>query len=108
MSPDVAASVKARLLAKAHAEKEEFERTLTRFAVERVLYRLGASRASERCILKGASLLTVWVPDPYRATRDIAVLVTGPSDETAIRALVEDICAVECPDDGLRFDLSEM
>jgi len=42
--PDVAASVKARLLAKAHIRKEEFERTLTRFGAERVLYRLGASR----------------------------------------------------------------
>jgi len=48
------------------------------------------------------------VPDPYRATRDIDVLVSGPADENAIRALVEDISAVECPEDGLRFDLSEM
>lgn len=108
MSPDVAASVRARLLARAKAAGEEFERTLTRFAVERLLYRLGASPARARCLLKGATLLAVWMPDPYRATRDVDVLAAGPADDAAIHALVEEICAVPCPEDGLRFDLSEM
>jgi hypothetical protein len=98
--------VKARLLARAKAEGEEFERTLTRFAAERLLYRLGASRARDRCLLKGASLLSVWLSDPYRATRDVDLLAFGAADEEAVRALVEEICAVPCPDDGLRFDLS--
>lgn len=108
MSPDIAASVKARLLNQAKAQGEEFERTLTRYAAERLLFRLGASAARGRCILKGASLLSVWLPNPYRATRDIDVLATGPTDDVAIRALIEEICAVPCPDDGLRFDLSEL
>lgn len=108
MSPDVAASIKARLLNRARAHKEEFERTLTRFAAERLLYRLGASAARDRCILKGASLLTVWLPDPYRATRDVDVLASGPTDDDAIRSLVAEICSVDCPEDGLRFDLSEL
>lgn len=69
MSPDVSASVKARLLRQAKESGEEFERTLVRFAAERLLFRLGASTARERCILKGASLLAVWLPDPYRARR---------------------------------------
>jgi Nucleotidyl transferase AbiEii toxin, Type IV TA system len=75
MSPDVASSVRARLLNQAKAQREEFERTLVRYADERLLYRLGASPARERCVLKGASLLTVWMPDPYRATRDVDVRV---------------------------------
>jgi hypothetical protein len=108
MSPDVAASVKARLLAKAKAEGGEFERTLARFAAERLLYRLGASAARRRCLLKGASLLSVWLPDPYRATRDVDVLAFGASDDEAVRALVEEICAVQCPEDGLRFDTSSL
>lgn len=62
MSPDVAASARARLLAWAKSHREEFERTLVRYAAERLLYRLGASAARERCILKGATLLTVWMP----------------------------------------------
>jgi len=108
MSPDVAASVRARLLARAKAQREEFERTLVRYAAERLLYRLGMSPARERCILKGASLLTVWMPDPYRATRDVDVLSFGSPDDVAIRALIEEICAEPCPEDGLRFDLSDM
>jgi hypothetical protein len=108
MSPDVAASIRARLLNQARAQGEEFERTLTRFAAERLLFRLGASAARDRCILKGASLLSVWLPDPYRTTRDVDVLLSGQTDDAAIRSLVEDICAVACPEDGLRFDLSNL
>lgn len=108
MSSDIAASVRARLLNEARKSGEEFELTLTRFAAERLLFRLGASPVRERCTLKGASLLTVWLPDPYRATRDIDVLASGPTDDAAIRTLIEEICAVACPEDGLRFDLSEL
>ncbi len=53
MSPDVAASVRARLLNQARGSGEQFERTLVRFAAERLLYRLGASAARNRCLLKG-------------------------------------------------------
>ncbi len=108
MSRDIAASVKARLLAQAKAAGEEFERTLTRFGAERLLYRLGASTARERCLLQGASLLSVWLPDPYRVTRDVDLLAFGAADEASVRALVEEICAVPCPEDGLRFDLTAM
>ena len=108
MSPDVSASVRARLLDKAKARREEFERTLTRFAAERWLYRLGVSPVRERCILKGASLVAAWVPEPYRVTRDIDMLARGPADEPAIRGLVETVCAVPCPEDGLTFDLSKL
>jgi hypothetical protein len=108
MSPDVAASVLPRLLRQAKASGEEFERTLVRFAAERLLFRLGESSARDRCILKGASLLAVWLSDPYRATRDVDVLLAGASDDAAIRSLVQEICGVECPEDGLRFDYSEL
>lgn len=108
MSPDVAASVRARLLNQARKSGEQFERTLVRFAAERLLYRLGASAARDRCLLKGASLLAVWLPDPYRATRDVDILASGAVDDEAIRALVAQICDVSCPDDGLRFDLTDL
>lgn len=104
MSPDVAASIHARLLRPARARGEVFDLTLARYAAERFLYRLGASEARERCILKGASLLSVWLAEPYRATRDIDLLASGRVDEPAIRALVTVVCEVPCPEDGLRFD----
>jgi predicted nucleotidyltransferase component of viral defense system len=108
MSPDIAASIHARLLRPARERGEQFELTLARYAAERFLYRLGNSGARDRCILKGASLLSVWFKDPYRATRDIDVLASGPVDEQAIRALVDEVCGVPCPEDGLRFDLANL
>lgn len=108
MSPDQAASVKARLLARAKAQGEEFERTLARFAAERLLYRLGVSPLRERCTLKGASLLAVWLTNPHRATRDVDLLATGAATESGVRTMVEGICAVPCPEDALRFDLSDL
>ena len=97
-----------RLLALPRAQGEEFERTLVRYTSERLLYRLGMSTVRERCILKGASLLTLWMRDPYRATRDVDVLAFGPTDDAAIRGLLEAICAVPCPEDGLQFDLASL
>jgi hypothetical protein len=44
MSPDIPASIHGRLLDLAKRNGEEFERTLTRYAAERLLYRLGATR----------------------------------------------------------------
>lgn len=41
-------------------------------------------------------------------TRDVDVLATGASDDAAIRSLLTEVCAVPCPDDGLRFDLSSL
>ena len=108
MSANVAASVRDRLLAQAKTSGEEFERTLVRFAAERLLFRLGASPARDRCLFKGASLLSVWLPDPYRATRDVDILASGAADDVAIRSLVAEICAVPCPEDGLHFDISDL
>jgi hypothetical protein len=108
MSPDIAASVRTRLVAEAKKRGEDLERTLMRFAAERLLFRLGSSEARHRCLLKGASLLAVWLEDPYRATRDVDILATGQMDDPAVHSLIAGICAVPCPEDGLRFDLSDM
>lgn len=106
MKANPAASVRARLLALAGGE--DFQRTLTRYAAERLLFRLGASAVRERFALKGASLLTVWMPDPYRGTRDVDLLAYGDPSDATLRAVLETICAVPCPEDGLIFDLSTL
>jgi predicted nucleotidyltransferase component of viral defense system len=95
-------------LDQAKAAREEFERTLVRYADERLLYRLGASTMRDRCVLKGASLLTAWLSDPYRATRDVDLLASGSIDDASIGAVLHEVCAVSCPDDGLRFDLADL
>ena len=108
MTPNVAASIRARLLNKARSVGTEFELFLVRYACERFLYRLGESAARDRCILKGASLLALWMEEPYRATRDIDLLAYGESDERAVRGMMATICNVSCLDDGLIFDMETL
>lgn len=100
---NVAASVRARLLAGAKARGEEFSLTLQRYAAERFLYRLGCSMFAERFILKGAMLFALW-KDVYRATKDVDLAGYGPSDPDSLRDAFSLICEVECPEDGVRFD----
>lgn len=44
----------------------------------------------------------------YRATRDIDLLASGSNDEAAIREVIETICRIPCPEDGLVFDLENL
>ena len=108
MTTDVAASIRARLLSKAKGEGTEFQLFLDRFACERFLYRLGKSSVRERCILKGATLLALWMEEPYRATRDVDLLAFGSNDEATVRAMIQEVCEVPCPEDGLIFDLKTL
>ncbi|RYG15385.1 nucleotidyl transferase AbiEii/AbiGii toxin family protein, partial [bacterium] len=57
---NVAASVRDRLMQIARTRKEDFNFVLTRYAMERLLYRLSVSRHEPAFVLKGASLFTVW------------------------------------------------
>ena len=108
MSPNIAASIKARLLNASRARDELFEPVLVRFVCERFLHRLGVSTLRDRCILKGAGLLSLWMRDPYRSTRDVDLLAFGGNDEASVRASMEAICRMACPEDGLRFDLDSL
>jgi len=104
MTPNVAASIKERLKMKAKLYGEELELFLVRYTCERFLYRLGVSEMRQRCVLKGAGLLNLWMNDPYRSTRDVDLLASGKSDPEVVRNVVRTICAVRCPEDGLVFD----
>ena len=55
---DVAASTRARLLNIARAQRLEFQSVLTRYGIERLLYRLSVSPHADRFALKGASRYT--------------------------------------------------
>lgn len=65
------ASVRARLLNLAKASGQSFDLVLTRFALERLLFRLSQSRYADRFVLKGAMLLMSWLAEPHRGTRDL-------------------------------------
>jgi len=102
--PDIGASIRARLLAKAKAGGQDFNLVLTRYALERLLYRLGASGYAERFLLKGALLFDLWFDVPHRPTRDADLLGFGPAEIPALEALFRELCAaVVEPEDGIRF-----
>jgi hypothetical protein len=66
---NIGASVRTRLLDRARAERSDFQILLTRYALERLLYRLSVSPHRDRFILKGAMFFVTWVADPFRPTR---------------------------------------
>jgi predicted nucleotidyltransferase component of viral defense system len=101
---NVGASVRQRLLNLAHARGQPMELLLTRYALERLLYRLSVSPHRERFVLKGAMLLATWFDEPHRATRDVDLLGFGDAAEHALVDTFREIMAVEV-DDGVSFDL---
>jgi predicted nucleotidyltransferase component of viral defense system len=107
MSKDLAASVRARLLNVAKAQGVDFNQVLVRFALERMLYRLGQSAHADRFVLKGALLFTLWYDMPHRATRDADLLGFGASDLVSVTQTFRDIASVEV-DDGIAFDASSV
>lgn len=105
---DVAASVRARLLHLARQRNEDFQLVLTRYASERMLFRLASSRYADQFVLKGASLFGLWTASPHRATRDIDLLGFGDPAEPHMRLVFAEILTMDVPDDGVQFDLDTL
>ena len=93
---NMGASVRARLLNLAKERNQPFELLLTRYANERLLYRLSTTEHRDRFVLKGAMLMTTWFDDQeFRPTRDLDLLGSGNSDPQAMLAVFREICARE-------------
>jgi hypothetical protein len=112
MTANLAASVRQRLLNGARERGEEFQLTLTRYGIERLLYRLGRSPRRDDFILQGAALYAVWSKEAsdvaYRPTRDLDFWGAGdPSIEVMIAAFQE-IAATPVEADGLTFDAGQV
>ena len=104
---NMAASVKARLLNMARNEGKDLNVLLVRFALERLLYRLSVSAHRDRFILKGGMLVTAWIADDNRVTRDADFLGHGNSSPEQLVADFREIMAADCGD-GLVFDLDAL
>ncbi|OGB29194.1 MAG: hypothetical protein A3F78_01040 [Burkholderiales bacterium RIFCSPLOWO2_12_FULL_61_40] len=107
MGQDLAASVRARLLNIAKAERTDFNAVLVRYALERFLYRLSQSAHADRFVLKGAMLFNLWYAMPHRPTRDVDLLGFGPSDLASIAQAFREIVSVTA-DDGMVFDAASV
>ena len=100
---NLAKSVKDRLLNISRTENRAFDVLLVRFALERLLYRLSISKHRPRFVLKGGMLVTVWIDDDNRVTRDADFLGHGDADPDNLLADFRSIMQIEA-DDGLVFD----
>lgn len=103
MSRNLPTSIRARLKQHADATRQDFNLTLTHFALERLLYRLSVSRHSGNYLLKGALLFSLWHDHPHRPTRDADLLGFGPDDAATAAAVFQEISQVEA-EDGILFD----
>jgi hypothetical protein len=98
------ASVRARPTEFARNRGEEFQLVLTRYAIERFLYRLSVSPHGDGLVLKGAMLFQLWAVEPHRATKDGDLLGTGTSSVERLADIVKAVCAAGVAEDGLDFD----
>lgn len=95
--------VRARIHNKAKADQVNTQFLLTRYALERMLYRLGVSEHRDSFLLKGALLFDLWYDVPLRPTRDIDLLGFGMAEIPHLFKVFEDLCAIEV-EDGINFD----
>ncbi|TPM97709.1 nucleotidyl transferase AbiEii/AbiGii toxin family protein [Mesorhizobium sp. B2-1-3A] len=101
---DPAASIRARLFAHAKTNGDDFQRVLTRYAIERLLFRLSQTDAAESYVLKGAMLFVTWPKHALRPTGDLDLLGYGDPAPEALMTLFKHICQMELPEDGILFD----
>lgn len=104
MIKNTAASVRERLYQLSVREGEEFGLVLTRFVLERLLYRLSQSAYRDRLVLKGALLFQVWTGTPHRPTRDLDLLGFGEPSLDRCQEVIRHLCSISDASDGLAFD----
>jgi predicted nucleotidyltransferase component of viral defense system len=98
---NMAVSIRDRLLNLARERGEDFQLILTRYGLERLLYRLGESEYRDLFVLKGAMLFMLWGDQSHRPTRDVDFLGFGDSSETGLRTVFRELCEISVEDDGL-------
>jgi nucleotidyltransferase AbiEii toxin of type IV toxin-antitoxin system len=101
---NIPASIRQKLLNLARERNEDFGLILTKYGLERILFRLSKSKYREIFILKGALLFELWTKERYRPTRDADFMARGDNSPERFVQIFRDISAIEIEDDGLRFD----
>ena len=107
---NMGASVRQKLLDHSRKSGSNYNQLLTRYAIERLLYRVSLSVYRDRFILKGAALYTVWKSESdavnYRTTRDLDFWSSGAPDIDIVLDALREIVATPVEDDGIAFDES--
>ncbi|TWT42600.1 hypothetical protein KOR42_47090 [Thalassoglobus neptunius] len=100
---NLAASVRQKLLNLSRERKENFNQILTRYALERFLYRMSQSVHRDLFVLKGAMLFQIWTADVHRPTRDLDLLGAGTPDPERFREIFSEICRLDVSSDGMEY-----
>ena len=100
---NAAASVRQKLLNLIRETGEDANLVWTRYATERLLYRLSVSSYGGDFVLKGAMLFTAWTGQSYRPTVDMDLLWEGEESGAGLGEVFGEVCDVEAGSDGLTF-----
>jgi hypothetical protein len=103
-----AVSIRARLLNHAKLHGDDYQRVLTRYAIERLLFRLGNTAATDSYVLKGAMLFVTWPEHVFRPTGDLDLLGRGNPRASDIAEIFTGVCRVDLPEDGIKFDVASL
>lgn len=96
-------SISEKLLNKAKEMGAEYNLVLTRYGLERVLYRISISKYASSFILKGSNLFLVWQGSAFRPTKDIDLLGLGSFSVEQIKTIYIEILSHTCTEDAIEF-----
>jgi hypothetical protein len=97
-------SIHSRLLSEAKKANIDPNLILSRYALERFLYRLSVTKHRDQFLLKGAMMMVVWLDALARPTRDADLLGLEPFTIEELTTIFESICEARVPPDGMRYD----
>ena len=101
------ASVGQRLLNLARDRGQVFDVVLVIYGLERLMYRLSISEHRDSFVLKGGMLVTLWIGDENRVTRDADFLGFGEASEERLISVFSDVMSLQT-DDGLVYDVDNL
>lgn len=101
---DLSASVRQRLLNISRETGDDPNLVWSRYATERLLYRLSVSEYAGEFMLKGALLFMVWTGRLYRPTVDMDLLGHGDFSGERLADVFRKVCQAGVEPDGLVFD----
>jgi len=101
---NLTASIRQRLLDLSRREGRIFDVVLVTYGLERLIFRLSISDYRDQFVLKGGMLVTHWIEDESRVTRDVDFLGHGDASEKGLKYVFSKLLSLEA-NDGLVFDV---
>jgi len=101
------ASIRQRLLNLARDQGRVFEVVLVNYGLERLMYRLSISEHRDSFVLKGGMLVTLWIEDGNRVTRDADFLGFCDASDERLITVFSEIMSQQL-DDGLVYDIDSL